>query len=63
VKDQHAVTTRRLIGLAFIWESQNALAQNGWLKHELGFQGYILSDWAATHSGVDSALNGLDMTM
>ena len=42
---------------------QNALAQNGWLKHELGFQGYILSDWAATHSGVDSALNGLDMTM
>jgi beta-glucosidase len=42
---------------------QNAQAQNGWLKHELGFQGYIMSDWAATHSGVDSALNGLDMTM
>lgn len=47
----------------FAPRSQNALAQNGWLKHELGFQGYILSDWAATHSGVDSALNGLDMTM
>ena len=36
---------------------------NGLLKGELGFQGYVMSDWAATHSGVDSILSGLDMDM
>ncbi|KAF3011311.1 hypothetical protein E8E14_002020 [Neopestalotiopsis sp. 37M] len=33
------------------------------LKDELGFQGYVMSDWFATHSGVDSVNAGLDMTM
>jgi beta-glucosidase len=33
------------------------------LKRELGFGGYILSDWDGTHSGVMSVNNGLDMTM
>ena len=40
---------------------ENSKAQNGLLKTELGFQGYIMSDWGATHSGVASIENGLDM--
>lgn len=33
------------------------------LKGELDFQGFVMSDWQAQHSGVSSALAGLDMTM
>ncbi|RCH90483.1 hypothetical protein CU097_010746 [Rhizopus azygosporus] len=36
---------------------------NKLLKGELGFRGYVQSDWSATHSTVDSANHGLDMTM
>lgn len=36
---------------------------NGLLKTELGFRGYVVSDWSATHSGVLSANAGLDMDM
>lgn len=42
---------------------QNSKVQNGILKEELGFQGYVMSDWGATHSGVASAEAGLDMNM
>jgi beta-glucosidase len=42
---------------------QNSYMQNDLLKNELGFQGFIMSDWQAQHSGVSSALAGLDMTM
>lgn len=42
---------------------QNSHAINYLLKGELGFQGFLMSDWAAQHSGVSSALAGLDMTM
>lgn len=42
---------------------QNSKTQNGILKTELGFQGYIMSDWMGTHSGVASVEAGLDMTM
>lgn len=42
---------------------QNSKTQNGLLKEELGFQGYIMSDWEGTHSGVASADAGLDMNM
>ncbi|KAE8852417.1 hypothetical protein PTNB29_10479 [Pyrenophora teres f. teres] len=38
---------------------QNSKALNGLLKNELAFQGYIVSDWFATHSGVPSANAGL----
>lgn len=38
---------------------QNSATQNGLLKTELGFQGYIMSDWGATHSGVASIEAGL----
>lgn len=42
---------------------QNSYMQNYILKGELGFQGYILSDWQATASGVSAILAGLDVSM
>lgn len=36
---------------------------NGLLKEELGFQGFVQTDWLSQLSGVGSALAGLDMTM
>ena len=42
---------------------QNSYTLNHLLKNELGFQGYVMSDWGATHSGVASAESGMDMTM
>lgn len=42
---------------------QNSWTMNHLLKNELGFQGFIMSDWTAQHSGVSSALAGLDMSM
>nr|ATQ35956.1 beta-glucosidase [Talaromyces piceae] len=43
--------------------TQNSMLLNGLLKDELGFQGFVVSDWYAQFSGVGSALAGLDMTM
>ncbi|KAK1754518.1 glycoside hydrolase superfamily [Echria macrotheca] len=43
--------------------SQNAYLLNGILKDELGFQGFVMSDWFSHMSGVPSALAGLDMSM
>ncbi|KAH9944498.1 beta-glucosidase [Epithele typhae] len=42
---------------------ENDYAINTLLKGELGFQGYVMSDWYATHSTAPSANGGLDMTM
>lgn len=42
---------------------QNSYAINYLLKGELDFQGFLMSDWGAAHSGVSSALAGLDMMM
>jgi beta-glucosidase len=42
---------------------QNSQTLNKLLKAELGFQGFVMSDWSAHHSGVGSALAGLDMSM
>ncbi|KAI6291423.1 hypothetical protein MCOR34_010176 [Pyricularia oryzae] len=42
---------------------QNSAAQNGLLKTELGFQGFVVSDWYAQHAGVGTALAGMDMVM
>lgn len=42
---------------------QNSKTLNGLLKDELGFQGYVMSDWGGTHSGVASVKAGLDMDM
>jgi beta-glucosidase len=42
---------------------QNSHLMNKLLKHELGFQGFVVSDWVAQHTGVASAEAGLDMAM
>lgn len=42
---------------------QNSKLLNGILKTELEFQGFVITDWNAQHSGVASALAGLDMVM
>ncbi|KAM0278460.1 hypothetical protein ACHAQH_005127 [Verticillium albo-atrum] len=42
---------------------QNSKSQNGLLKEELGFQGWVVSDWGAMKGGVASALSGLDVAM
>ena len=42
---------------------QNSKTLNNVLKSELGFQGFVVSDWAGHQSGVSSALAGLDMSM
>lgn len=42
---------------------QNSKIQNGLMKEELGFQGYIMSDWGATHTGMAAIDAGLDMNM
>ena len=42
---------------------QNSKLLNGFIKDELGFQGFIQSDWLAQRSGVASAISGLDMSM
>lgn len=41
----------------------NSYTLNNLLKTELGFQGFVMSDWFGTISGVLSALAGLDMNM
>ncbi|THC97482.1 hypothetical protein EYZ11_003016 [Aspergillus tanneri] len=43
--------------------SQNSKLINGILKDELGFQGFVVTDWLAQIGGVSSALAGLDMEM
>ena len=43
--------------------SQNSLLINGILKGELGFQGFVVTDWLGQIGGVSSALAGLDMSM
>lgn len=42
---------------------QNSKTINGLLKGELGFQGFVVSDWFAQHAGVAAARSGLDMEM
>ncbi|CAG8094132.1 unnamed protein product [Penicillium olsonii] len=45
------------------WACESDAILNKLLKDELGFKGYVVSDWNAQHTGVNSALAGLDMTM
>lgn len=42
---------------------ENSRTLNEILKTELGFQGYVMSDWFATHTGVKAINSGLDMNM
>ncbi len=49
-----------LINGTYACENNNTI--NGILKDELGFQGFVMSDWTAQHSTI-SAMTGLDMSM
>ncbi|KAI7151876.1 putative beta-glucosidase [Hortaea werneckii] len=42
---------------------QNSKLMNGLLKTELGFQGFVVSDWYAVHTGTAANEAGLDMVM
>ncbi|PIL26516.1 hypothetical protein GSI_12274 [Ganoderma sinense ZZ0214-1] len=44
------------------WACENDRTLNQVLKGELGFQGYVMSDWGAHHSTL-AAVAGLDMSM
>ena len=44
-----------------VWSCENATTLAGALKKDLGFDGFVMSDWGATHSA--SINQGLDMEM
>ncbi len=45
------------------WACENPKILNNILKEELGFQGYVMSDWNAQHTTTGAANGGMDMTM
>jgi beta-glucosidase len=46
-----------------VYACENKYAQRDVLDDQFGFSGWVMSDWGATHTTVQSALNGLDMEM
>ncbi|KAK1749345.1 putative beta-glucosidase A [Echria macrotheca] len=46
-----------------VYACENNYTTNFLLKNELGFQGFVMSDWGAQKTTLGSALNGLDMAM
>jgi len=49
--------------VASVYACENESLIQDLLKDELGFDGFVLSDWGATHSTAPSANAGLDMEM
>ncbi|PSL29082.1 glycoside hydrolase family 3 C-terminal domain-containing protein [Chitinophaga ginsengisoli] len=45
------------------WCSENEYLDRNILRKELGFNGVLMTDWAAAHSTVKAALTGLDLEM
>ncbi len=45
------------------YSCENSPLLNDILKNELGFEGYVMSNFFAVHSGAKSANAGLDMNM
>ncbi len=45
------------------YDCQNGPLLKGDLDGQMGFKGFVVSDWGGTHSTEASALNGLDMEM
>jgi beta-glucosidase len=43
------------------WACENKYLLTDFLKNGVGFKGFVVSDWGATHSTVKAAMNGLDM--
>ena len=46
-----------------VYSCENAHLLHDLLRKQLKFDGWVMSDWGATHSTVDSANNGLDQEM
>jgi len=46
-----------------VWACENNSTLNKALKEQMGFTGFVMSDWGAVHSTEDSANHGLDMEM
>lgn len=46
-----------------VYACENAHLLNHVLKGQLGFEGWVMSDWGATHSTARAANSGLDMEM
>ena len=46
-----------------VYSCENAHILRDLLRDQLKFDGWVMSDWGATHSTVDSAKNGLDQQM
>jgi len=42
------------------WSCASDAGLNSWLKGDLGFDGFVVSDWGATHNTSEFALGGLD---
>ncbi|KIH92662.1 beta-glucosidase [Sporothrix brasiliensis 5110] len=45
------------------WACENKNILTDLLKEELGFRGYVVSDWNAQHTTTGAATGGMDMTM
>ena len=45
------------------WACENDEVLNTFLKEEMGYRGYVMTDWGAQHSTVEAALAGLDLSM
>src|SRR3984885_3087166 len=45
------------------YATQNSHLNDGILKKEWGFDGFVMSDWGSTHDGVAAANGGLDLEM
>jgi beta-glucosidase len=58
IRQTKALNTQQLLTHA-----QNSKTQNGVLKGELGYHGFVVSDWGAQHAGVAIALSDLEMVM
>ena len=46
-----------------VYACENRDTLTTYLKKQLGFNGFVMSDWGGTHSTVNSANNGMDMEM
>ncbi|SDG60301.1 beta-glucosidase [Chitinophaga filiformis] len=45
------------------WCAENEYLDREILREEFGFKGVLMTDWAAAHSTIKAALNGLDLEM
>ncbi len=46
-----------------LWAAENPYLLTDVLRKQWGFQGFVVSDWASTHSTVETANAGLDLEM